>query len=153
MKNFLAVCAAVACLLPVAAKAQGVGFQAGATFDPGQIYIGSHIEFPVGSNQFVIRPAIDGSFGGGWRTAAIRGDFIYRVDVGASGWRIRQGLGPTVNIARSEALGITDVSTNWNYVMGVDNENGFFMEFRGGRAQGAQAPLLWIGVGITIRPE
>lgn len=153
MKNFIVVCGAVACLLPVAAGAQGVGFQAGAAFDPEQIYVGSHVEFAVGSNQFVIRPGVDGAFGGGWRTAAIRADFIYRVTLGATGWRIRQGLGPSVNVARSMDLDITDVSGSWNYLIGVDNENGFFVEFKGGRARGARAPLLWIGVGYTIRPE
>lgn len=153
MKHFVAVCGAVACLLPVAAGAQGIGFQAGAAFDPEQIYIGSHVEFAVGSNQFVIRPGVDGGFGGGWRTAAIRGDFIYRITLGATGWRIRQGLGPSVNIARSMDLDVTDVSGSWNYLIGVDNENGFFVEFKGGRARGARTPLLWIGAGFTIRPE
>ncbi len=153
MKNFLVICTAVACLLPVAAAAQGVGFQAGAAFDPEQIYVGSHIEFPIGSNQFVIRPGIDGAFGGGWRTAAIRADFVFRLTLGATGWRIRQGLGPSVNIAKSVNLDITDVSGSWNYLMGVDHENGFFIEFKGGRASGARVPLLWIGAGVTIRPE
>ncbi len=152
MKNSLVVGFTLAYLLPVAAAAQGVGFQAGAAFDPEQIYLGSHVEFPIGSNQFVIRPGIEGAFGGGWRIAAIRGDFIYRVTLGASGWRIRQGLGPSVNITRSESLDLTDVSAGWNYLMGVDHENGFFIEFKGGPAHEALVPLVWIGVGFTIRP-
>ena len=72
----------MASLLPVAAAAQGVGFQAGAAFDPKQIYVGSHIEFPLGSDQIVIRPGISGAFGAGWRMATIGGDFIYRFTLG-----------------------------------------------------------------------
>ena len=44
------VCTAVASLLPVAAAAQGVGFQADAAVDPKQFDVGSHIEFPLGSD-------------------------------------------------------------------------------------------------------
>ena len=90
----------MASLLPVAAAAQGVGFQAGAAFDPKQIYVDSHIEFPLGSDQIVIRLGISGAFGAGWRMATIGGDFIYRFTLGGTGWRIQQGLGPSVNIAR-----------------------------------------------------
>ena len=100
LKHLLVVCTAVASLLPVAAAAQRVGFQAGAAFDPKQIYVGSHIELPLGSDQIVIRPGISGAFGAGWRMAAIGGDFIYRFTLGGTGWRIQQGLGPSVNIAR-----------------------------------------------------
>ena len=67
MKHLLVVCTAVASLLAVAAAAQGVGFQAGAAFDPKQIYVGSHIEFPLGSDQIVIRPGISGAFDAGCR--------------------------------------------------------------------------------------
>ena len=152
MSKRLVVCAAVACLLPAAAEAQGIGFQAGATFDPEQFYVGSHIEFPVGSNQFVIRPSVTGAFGGASRMASISGDFIYRFDLGGTGWRLLQGLGPSVNIARYADAEITDVSGGWNYLIGVGNESGFFFEFKGGGSRGSVAPLLWIGVGFTVRP-
>ena len=151
-RRLLAACAAAVWFLPVAAAAQGVGFQAGAAFDPEQIHVGSHIEFPLGSDQLVLRPGINGAFGGGWRIAAIGGEFIYRVTLGGTGWRIHQGLGPSVNIARYMDVDATHVSGGWNYVFGFGHENGFFTEFRGGQARDAGIPLLWIGVGLTIRP-
>ena len=143
----------MASLLPVAAAAQGVGFQAGAAFNPKQIYVGSHIEFPLGSDQIILRPGINGAFGGGWRLAAIGGEFIYRFTLGGTGWRIHQGLGPSVTIARFMDVDNTNVSGGWNYLIGFGHENGFYTEFRGGQERGAGVPLLWMGVGFTIRPR
>ena len=86
----------MALLVPSAAYAQGIGFQGGMTVNPEQIYVGTHMELPLGSDQLVLRPAIDGGFGNDLRVAAIGAEIQYRFDLGNSGWRLSQGFGPSV---------------------------------------------------------
>ena len=64
------------------AAAQAVGFQGGATINPEQVYVGTHLEVPLGSDDFLIRPAIDGGFSEDLILATITVEFLYRVDLG-----------------------------------------------------------------------
>ena len=151
---------AVACtplLAASAAHAQGIGFQGGLTVNPEQVYVGTHMELPLGSDQLVIRPAIDGGFGSDLRVAAIGAELQYRIELGNSGWRLSQGFGPSVYIARIGSAfrdeEIKDVSSAWTYAFGLVHEGGFFTEFKGGGSRGFTIPMLRIGAGFTIRPE
>lgn len=140
-----------------AAHAQGVGFQGGLTINPEQGYVGTHLELPLGSDYLVLRPAVDGGFGGGLRVAAIGAELLYRIDLGDTGWKLSQGFGPSVYVARF-ASGFaggeaTDVSSAWTYAFGVVHEGGFFTELKGGGSRGPAIPTLRIGAGFTIRPE
>ena len=144
-------------LVSSAAFAQGVGFQGGMTINPEQVYVGTHVELPLGSDQLVLRPAIDGGFGSGLRVAAIGAEIQYRIELGNSGWRLSQGFGPGVYVARF-ASGFadeeaTDVSGAWTYAFGIVHEGGFFTEFKGGGSRSFAIPMLRIGAGFTIRPE
>jgi len=47
-----------------AARAQGIGFQGGATIDPNQVFIGTHFETGDLMPNFRFRPGLDGGFGG-----------------------------------------------------------------------------------------
>lgn len=147
----------IALLAPPVAHAQGIGFQGGMTVSPEQIYVGTHLELPLGSDQLVLRPAIDGGFGNDLRVAAIGAEIQYRLELGNSGWRLSQGFGPGVYIARfggrPQGEDQTDVSGAWTYAFGLIRESGFFFEFKGGGSRGLAIPLLRIGVGYTIRPE
>ena len=147
-------CAAL--LAASGAHAQGVGFQGGMTVDPEQAYVGTHVELRLGSDQLILRPAIDGGFGSGLRVAAIGAEILYRIDLGNSAWRLSQGFGPSVYVARfASGFGgdSTDVSGAWTYAFGVVHEGGFFTEFKGGGSRGLAIPMLRIGAGFTIRPE
>lgn len=144
-------------LVSSAAFAQGVGFQGGMTINPEQVYVGTHVELPLGSDQLVLRPAIDGGFGSGLRVAAIGAELQYRIELGNSGWRLSQGFGPGVYVARF-ASGFanedaTEVSGAWTYAFGIVHEGGFFTEFKGGGSRSFAIPMLRIGAGFTIRPE
>ena len=154
MRLLAATCAI---LVSSAAFAQGIGFQAGMTSNPEQVYVGTHVELPLGSDQLVLRPAIDGGFGSGLRVAAIGAEILYRIELGNSAWRLSQGFGPSVYIARfAGGFGgdeATDVSGAWTYAFGVVHEGGFFTEFKGGGSRGLAIPTLRIGAGFTIRPE
>ena len=144
-------------LAPSASYAQGIGFQGGMTVNPEQIYVGTHLELPLGSDQLVLRPAIDGGFGNDLRVAAIGAEIQYRLALGNSGWRLSQGFGPSVYVARFASSlqdeDVTDVSGAWTYAFGLVNEGGFFVEFKGGGSRGVAIPMLRIGAGFTIRPE
>ncbi len=144
-------------LVTSVAHAQGIGFQGGMTVNPEQVYVGTHMELPLGSDQIVLRPAIDGGFGNGLRVAAIGAEIQYRFELGNSGWRLSQGFGPSVYIARFSAPfrdeEVQDVSGAWTYAFGLVHEGGFFIEFKGGGSRGGAIPLLRIGAGFTIRPE
>ena len=138
-------------------SAQGIGFQGGLTVNPEQVYVGTHMELPLGSDQLVLRPAVDGGFGSGLRVAAIGAELQYRVELGNSGWRLSQGFGPGVYIARfSSALQdeeVQEVSGAWTYAFGLVHEGGFFTELKGGGSRSFAIPMLRIGAGFTIRPE
>lgn len=144
-------------LVSSAAFAQGVGFQGGMTINPEQVYVGTHVELPLGSDQIVLRPAIDGGFGSGLRVAAIGAEIQYRIELGNSGWRLSQGFGPGVYVARFASgfadAEATEVSGAWTYAFGIVHEGGFFTEFKGGGSRSFAIPMLRIGAGFTIRPE
>ncbi len=127
------------------------------TVNPEQVYLGTHVEMPLGSDQLVLRPAIDGGFGSGLRAAAIGAEIQYRIELGNSGWRLSQGFGPSVYIARfatrRQDEEATDVSGAWTYAFGVVHEGGFFVEFKGGGSRGLAIPVVRLGAGFTIRPE
>ena len=147
----VAACAPL--LAASAAHAQGVGFQGGLTINPEQGYVGSHLELPLGSDYLVLRPAVDGGFGSGLRVAAIGAELLYRIDLGNTGWRLSQGFGPGVYVARFAGGEATDVSSAWTYALGVVHEGGFFIELKGGGSRGPAIPTVRIGAGFTIRPE
>ena len=131
-------------LVSSAAFAQGVGFQGGLTINPEQVYVGTHVELPLGSDQIVLRPAIDGGFGSGLRVAAIGAEIQYRIELGNSGWRLSQGFGPGVYVARF-ASGFaneeaTDVSGAWTYAFGIVHEGGFLHRAQGRGQQELRDP-------------
>lgn len=142
--------------MPSAARAQGIGFQGGMTVDPEQVYVGTHVEVPFGSDQLILRPAIDGGFGGGLRGAAIGVELLYRVPLGNSGWGLSQGFGPSVYVTRFPSgfgdAETTEVDGAWTYAFGVVHEGGFFIELKGGGSRSFAVPVVRIGAGFTLRP-
>jgi len=128
------------------AAAQGVGLQGGATVDPEQIYVGSHWEAVVVSDRFVIRPNIEGGFGGGLALAQVNLEFLYRFPLEGTAWSLYQGTGPSVNIFRIDEA--TDVRGGLGFAFGFAHTTGFFTEIKVGTAG---SPSLKFGVGFTVR--
>ena len=142
--RFLAGTIIALCASPSAA--QGIGLQGGGTANPDQFYVGSHIEFVLGSDRFVIRPNIEGGTGDGLTTASINFEFLYRYVFPGSSWGIYQGTGPAVNLYRFSDM--TDVQGGLNVVFGVRHESGFFSELKVGSSG---SPDLKYGVGFSVR--
>lgn len=137
----------VSSLAPIrSADAQGIGFQGGATVDPEQVFIGTHLETAELFPGLRLRPGIDGGFGGNYSLASINIEFVYHTSLGRSGWHLYQGGGPAVVLVRQNEN--TDVGAGTFLTFGFAHENGFFTEFKYG---GGRSPTLKFGAGFTIR--
>src|ERR1041385_3752327 len=97
---------AAACLLflgwTVPARAQGIGFQGGATIDPNQFFVGTHFETGELMPGLRFRPGIDGGFSSNLSIASINIEFIYNIPL-KSGWALYQGGGPAIVLERVSA--------------------------------------------------
>lgn len=131
--------------LPGGVWAQGVGFQGGGTGSPTQFYVGSHVEFPLGRDVFLLRPSVEGGTGDGLTLASINFEFLYRYWLPGDRWAIYQGTGPAVNFLKFDDE--TTVRGGLNFVFGVRHRSGFFSELKIG---GSGSPNLRYGVGFTV---
>lgn len=130
------------------ARAQGIGFQGGASVDPEQMFVGTHFETGDFYQGLRFRPGIDGSWGGDYSLATINIEFIYRIPLGRSSWNMYQGGGPAIVLLRQNMN--TDVHAGSFFTFGFAHENGFFTEFKYG---GGTYPTLKFGAGFTIRKK
>jgi len=139
---------AVLFLITHPAQAQGIGFQGGATVDPEQAFVGTHIETPEIFQNFRFRPSLDGSFGNDFSTAIINVEFLYYFELGRSRWALYQGGGPAVIFLRQNDQ--TSTHAGSFVTVGFAHENGFFTDFKLG---GYSAPTLKFVVGYTVRKK
>ncbi len=128
------------------ARAQGIGFESGATVDPEQFFVGTHLETKDFYQGLRFRPGIDGSWGDGFSLATINLEFIYRTPLGRSSWSMYQGGGPSIVLQRVDTN--RDVRAGSFFTFGFAHRNGFFTEFKYG---GGAYPTLKFGAGFTIR--
>ena len=146
---------AAACLIflgwTVPARAQGIGFQGGATIDPNQFFVGTHFETGELMPGLRFRPGIDGGFSSNLSIASINIEFIYNIPL-KSGWALYQGGGPAIVLERVSAGTLHDTSTHAGtfYTFGFAHESGFFTEFKIGAGH---SPNLRFGVGYTVRKK
>jgi hypothetical protein len=133
------------------ARAQGIGFQGGATISPNQGFVGSHFESGELAPGLRFRPGIDGSFGGDYSLASINIEFLYNIPL-KSGWALYQGGGPAILLVRQTLGDLHDTSVHAGTVItfGFAHENGCFTEFKLGTGY---SPNLKFGVGYTIRKK
>jgi hypothetical protein len=149
-RHFTRTVLALMAILVVSAKAdaQGIGFQAGATVDPEQFFVGTHYETKDFYQGLRFRPGIDGSWGGDYSLATINLEFTYHTPLGKSSWSMYQGGGPSIVLLRQNTN--TDVHAGSFFTFGFAHENGFFTEFRYG---GGTYPTLKFGAGFTLRKK
>jgi hypothetical protein len=132
-------------VLPSASHAQGVGFQAGASIDPDQVYVGSHYETGALVDRLHLRPGIEGGFGDDLTVATVNIEFLYKFPLQHSAWTIYQGTGPAIVIVRHDDD--SELEAGLSYVFGFAHNSGFFTEIKVG---GFSAPQLKFGVGFTV---
>jgi hypothetical protein len=133
------------------ARAQGIGFQGGATISPNQGFVGTHFESGEIAPGLRFRPAIDGSFGSGYSLATINLEFLYNIPL-KSGWALYQGGGPAIILLRQTLGELHDTSVHAGtvFTFGFAHENGFFTEFKLGTGS---SPTLKFAAGYTIRKK
>jgi hypothetical protein len=152
-RRFLALSAFLVAILCCTspARAQGIGFQGGATVDPGQVFVGTHFETGELMPGLRFRPGIDGGFGGNYSLASINIEFLYNIPL-KSGWALYQGGGPAIILRRDTVAALHNTSTHAGTIItfGFAHENGFFTEFKLGAGS---SPNLKFGVGYTIRKK
>jgi hypothetical protein len=134
-----------------AARAQGIGFEGGATITPNQGFIGTHFETGELMPGLRFRPGIDGGFGSGVSLASINIEFLYRITL-KSGWTLYQGGGPAIILLRQTSGSVHDTSVHAGsfITFGFAHDDGFFTEFKLG---GGSSPDLRFGVGYTVRKK
>src|SRR5437773_11293317 len=112
-RRFLVWFSVLAVMLACApvARAQGIGFQGGATIDPNQVFIGTHFETGELMPNFRFRPGLDGGFGGNYSLASINLEFLYAIPL-KSGWALYQGGGPAIVLERATAGALHTTSTH-----------------------------------------
>ena len=125
-----------------------VGFQGGLSIDPDQAFVGVFWQTPEIGGRFHLRPGIDGGFGNNLRVATLNIDFIARFPLGASGWELIQGGGPSIVITKVDGFDDTDLGAGGSYIIGFAHDSGLFGEFRIG---GGSVPNLKIGAGYALR--
>ena len=129
------------------AAAQDVGGRAGVSGDPDQFYFGVHAEAGPVADVVMFRPNMEVGVGNGVTLVAFNLEFVYRVPLKDSPWRLLAGGGPALNIAR--AHGNTDSGGGLNVLLGLEHRDGLFFEFKVGAVD---SPNVKFAVGYTIRP-
>lgn len=129
------------------ALAQGIGGRAGVSGDPDQFYFGVHGEAGPVADVVMFRPNIEIGVGNDLTLVAFNLEFVYRVPLKQSPWRLLAGGGPALNLARFR--GNTDAGGGLNVLLGVEHRDGLFFEFKVGAID---SPSVKFAVGYTIRP-
>lgn len=128
---------------PVSAQSPGV--QAGVSSDPGQVFVGLHLETRPILEQLRFRPGLDIGFGDDRALVAINLDLVYRIPLERSRWALQVGAGPAVNVIRNRD---TDVEGGFNILLGVRHDRGLLTELRVGMMD---SPDLKFAIGYTFR--
>jgi hypothetical protein len=134
---------------PGAALAQApMGIRAGASSDPGQFYVGAHIESGPLIREVRFRPNVEAGFGDNQTLIALNGEFIRRFGL-EDGYAAYVGAGPSINIATSDTRfgNDTNVGPGLNFLIGLDFPPGVFAELKIGAID---SPEVKVGVGYTF---
>jgi hypothetical protein len=130
-----------------AAAQQAIGFHGGVAVDPEQVFGGVFWQSGDVFGGLRIRPGVDGATGEGFRIATINVDFVYGLPLGASGWTLVTGGGPSIVVTRVPEFDFKDTGVGAHYLFGFGHDSGFFTEIRLGSGD---AQRLKLGVGWAI---
>ncbi len=135
----------LAVLCADAARAQGIGVQAGASADPNQFYAGVHFETRDLAPRLRFRPNVEIGLGEDQTLVALNVEFTYRLPVRlVPMWQFYVGGGPALNIYH--ANDDTHPEGGFNVLAGLSH-NGLFTEVKLGALD---SPRFKIGVGYTF---
>ena len=129
---------------PVQATAQQqVGVRAGVSVDPGQFYVGGHVQTEPLLENFAFRPNLEVGFGDDLVLIALNVEFAYRIPLPDQPWAVFLGAGPALNIFSfdegSPKGDDTDTEGGFNILVGLEHNQGFFTEFKVGMSDSPDA--------------
>jgi hypothetical protein len=129
-----------------------ISLNGGGSIDPEQVYAGVSWTSPNIGGRFHLRPGLDGGFGEDLRLGTFNLDLLIKFPLGATGWSLLQGGGPTIIVVHfgGPYEGTPrELHAGGSYLFGFQHDKGFFAEFRvaGG---GSYVPQLKMGVGWAV---
>lgn len=125
--------------------AQQLGVRTGASGDPGQFYVGGHVETGPIIDRLVFRPNIEVGFGNDTTLVGANVEFAYKIRVPKQRWTAYVGGGPALNIYRRK--GETSPDGGFNVLFGAEHQRGLFAEIKAGLGG---SPGFKFGVGYTF---
>jgi len=129
-----------------AARAQeGPGVQVGVSAQPNQFYVGAHYVTAPIVEQAWFRPNLEVGVGHAQTFVTLNFDFVDRLPLKGTPWKLYFGGGPALNIDRHN--GTTDSGGGLNIVLGVVHPKGLFTEIKVGLVD---SPSFKFGVGYTF---
>ena len=146
MASALLVCAATP------ADAQWTaGVRAGASADPGQFFVGGHVETRPLIENLTFRPNLEVGIGDDVTTVAINLEFAYWIPLRNQAFRMYFGAGPAAVIySRDDGPGEGDSDTGggFNILVGAQHRGGLFGELKLGLID---SPEVKFTVGYVFR--
>jgi len=124
-----------------------VGARAGVSGDPGQFYIGGHMDVKEVMNRLWFRPSVEVGNGDGSTLISLNGEFVYFWKGQQNRhWMPYAGLGPAfvAQIFRS-GRGDSGVGAGANFVVGIQERKGLIVEVKIGAfdSPGFKAGIGW----------
>ena len=98
--------------------------------DPEQVFGGVFFQSGDIFGGLRVRPGVDGGTGDGLRIATINLDLVYGFPLGANGWTLIQGGGPSIVITRLPTSTSGTPSVGFHSIFGFGHDSGFFTEVR-----------------------
>jgi hypothetical protein len=121
------------------------GVQGGASLEPDQAYVGSHLVTPPLLENLRLRPSVDVGFGDHLTLVAFNFEFLYTF-LSRPLWSAYAGAGPAINYYNFD--GGSDTEGGFNILFGAQHRDGLFLEMKVGMME---SPDLKFGVGYTFR--
>ena len=119
--------------MPSLALAQGPGVRGGVSIDPDQFYFGGHYETGALVDRVYFRPNVEAGLGDDLTLVALNFEFAYKFPP-RNGWRLFVGGGPSVNFYSfdrgKDNDRETDSEAGLNFLIGVEQSDGLFFEFK-----------------------
>jgi hypothetical protein len=146
LRKFFLILMAIGCLASARAMAQnnpqdepekkyGYGIRAGYTDDdPKQFHAGAHFVTKQFWRVITFRPNIECGFGKGAKLYAGNFEFAIKYAQYSPAWSGYVGGGPSINVHKTspDSLIENGTRTGINFLIGVDNASGLFMEAKAG---------------------
>jgi hypothetical protein len=126
---------------------RGVGARAGVSGDPGQAYVGGHIDLKEFTEKLWFRPNVEVGTGDGRVLVLLNGEFVYFWKGRLREWTPYAGGGPALVVQAFRAgQGDSGVGPGFNFVVGIQQRRGLLVEMKIGAMD---SPGFKVGIGWT----